>query len=71
MKLATLKTGSRDGAPLIVNRALTHYVPSTGKPQTGYLRFGDTIRMEMLGRDGQSVFGAIDQQVARYPDQAA
>lgn len=43
----------------------------TGKPQTGYLRFGDTIRMEMLGRDGQSVFGAIDQQVARYPEQAA
>jgi fumarylacetoacetate (FAA) hydrolase len=27
------------------------------------MKFGDTIRIEMKGRDGQSVFGAIDQQV--------
>jgi len=25
--------------------------------------FGDTIRIEMKGRDGQSIFGAIDQVV--------
>ena len=35
-----------------------------GKPSTGYMRFGDTIRIEMKGKDGQSVFGAIDQQIA-------
>jgi fumarylacetoacetate (FAA) hydrolase len=34
-----------------------------GQPATGYMQFGDTIRIEMKGRDGQSVFGAIDQQV--------
>jgi fumarylacetoacetate (FAA) hydrolase len=34
-----------------------------GQPSTGYMKFGDTIRIEMKGRDGQSVFGAIDQQV--------
>jgi fumarylacetoacetate (FAA) hydrolase len=34
-----------------------------GQPSTGYMKFGDTIRIEMRGRDGQSVFGAIDQQV--------
>jgi fumarylacetoacetate (FAA) hydrolase len=28
------------------------------------MKFGDTIRIEMKGKDGQSVFGAIDQQVA-------
>ncbi len=35
-----------------------------GKPGTDYLRYGDTIRMEMKGRDGVSVFGAIEQEVA-------
>jgi len=34
-----------------------------GEPQTGYLQFGDVVRIEMKGRDGQSVFGAIEQQV--------
>ena len=35
-----------------------------GQPSTGYMRFGDRIRIEMKGVDGQSVFGAIDQAVA-------
>ena len=35
-----------------------------GKPSTGYMQFGDTIRIEMKGRDGLSVFGAIEQRIA-------
>lgn len=35
-----------------------------GQPATGFMKFGDTIRIEMKGRDGQSVFGAIDQEIA-------
>ena len=35
-----------------------------GKPQTEFMKFGDTIRIEMKGRDGQSLFGAIDQAIA-------
>ncbi|MEA3394433.1 MAG: fumarylacetoacetate hydrolase family protein [Pseudomonadota bacterium] len=35
-----------------------------GKPSTDYMKFGDTIRIEMKGRDGQSVFGAIEQKIA-------
>lgn len=35
-----------------------------GAPSTGYMKFGDTIRIEMKGLDGQSVFGAIDQRIA-------
>jgi fumarylacetoacetate (FAA) hydrolase len=27
------------------------------------MRFGDTIRIEMKGKDGQSIFGAIEQKV--------
>ncbi len=34
-----------------------------GKPSTAYMKFGDTIKIEMKGKDGQSVFGAIEQKV--------
>lgn len=34
-----------------------------GQPATDYMKFGDTIRIEMKGRDGQSVFGAIEQKI--------
>jgi len=34
-----------------------------GKPSTEFMKFGDTIRIEMKGTDGQSVFGAIDQKI--------
>ncbi len=34
-----------------------------GKPSTEYMKFGDTIRMEMKGPGGHSVFGAIDQKI--------
>tara|TARA_R110002096_G_scaffold44306_14_gene119090 strand:+ start:1368 stop:2351 length:984 start_codon:yes stop_codon:yes gene_type:complete len=35
-----------------------------GKPRTPFLRFGDRVRIEMTDRNGQSIFGAIDQIVA-------
>ena len=38
-----------------------------GAPKTDYMKFGDTIRIEAKGRDGQSVFGAIDQKVVSLP----
>ncbi len=34
-----------------------------GQPLTEFMKFGDTIRIEMKGRDGQSVFGAIEQEI--------
>ena len=37
-----------------------------GAPQTPFLRFGDTVRIEMLDAAGASIFGAIDQEVAHY-----
>lgn len=38
-----------------------------GQPVTDFMKFGDTIRIEVKGRDGQSVFGAIDQTVVQRP----
>jgi fumarylacetoacetate (FAA) hydrolase len=37
---------------------------ATGTMTTPFMKVGDRIRIEMF-RDGKSVFGAIDQQVAR------
>lgn len=36
-----------------------------GKPQTAYMKFGDTVRIEMLDAGGQSLFGAIDQRMVQ------
>ena len=34
-----------------------------GEPKTDYMKFGDTIKIEMKALDGVSVFGAIEQTV--------
>jgi fumarylacetoacetate (FAA) hydrolase len=35
----------------------------SGKPATAFMKFGDTIRIECKGKNGQTVFGAIDQKI--------
>ena len=35
----------------------------SGAPKTPFMQFGDTVRIEMKGADGMSVFGAIEQRV--------
>jgi fumarylacetoacetate (FAA) hydrolase len=37
-----------------------------GSPQTPFMRFGDSIRIEMFDRNGASIFGAIDQKLEKY-----
>lgn len=37
----------------------------TGEMKTGFMRYGDTIRMEAHTRDGRSPFGVLEQTVAR------
>ena len=37
-----------------------------GKPGTGFMRFGDTVRMEARDEDGRAPFGAIEQQVVQH-----
>ena len=36
------------------------------KPATPFPKFGDRVRIEMLDAEGSSLFGAIDQQLAKY-----
>ena len=35
----------------------------SGEAKTPFMQYGDTVRIEMKGKDGQSIFGAIEQKV--------
>ena len=37
-----------------------------GEAKTPFLRFGDTVRIEMKDKQGHSIFGAIEQEVKAY-----
>ena len=37
-----------------------------GKPSTAFMKFGDTIRIEMFDLDGTSIFGAIEQEIVPH-----
>nr|MBP6310394.1 fumarylacetoacetate hydrolase family protein [Arenimonas sp.] len=37
-----------------------------GKPSTPFMSFGDTVRIEMLNKNGESIFGAIEQRMVQY-----
>ena len=37
-----------------------------GKPSTPFMRFGDTVRIEMNDANGSSIFGTIEQVVEKY-----
>ncbi|CAN7550071.1 fumarylacetoacetate hydrolase family protein [Rhizobacter sp. LjRoot28] len=55
------KDGSRGFACIAEKRAVETI--EHGEPRTDFLRHGDTVRIEMKGLDGQSVFGAIDHTI--------
>jgi len=38
----------------------------TGSPKTPFMSFGDRVKIEMFDQQGNSIFGAIDQQVKQY-----
>ncbi len=37
----------------------------TGKPITPFMAYGDVVRIEMRSRDGDDIFGAIEQRIER------
>jgi fumarylacetoacetate (FAA) hydrolase len=50
-------------AELRMYEAIAH-----GAPKTAFLQFGDRVAIEMFEPQGGSIFGAIDQTVAHYPE---
>jgi fumarylacetoacetate (FAA) hydrolase len=53
------------GYACLMEARLVEQVES-GAAKTPFLKFGDTVRLEMLDDAGASIFGAIEQRVARY-----
>jgi fumarylacetoacetate (FAA) hydrolase len=52
---------STKGYSCIVEKRVVEII-ETGSAMTGYLRYGDKIRIEMLDGQGHSIFGAIEQE---------
>lgn len=53
------------GSSCIAERRMLEKI-TDGTPHTDFMKFGDRIRIEMLDRNNQSIFGAIDQVVEQY-----
>lgn len=53
------------GSSCLAERRMIETI-DTGAPVTGFLRFGDEVKIEMLDAAGQSIFGSIEQRVERY-----
>ena len=54
----------KKGAGCLLERRAEEILKS-GKAETPFLKFGDRVRIEMRDAGGQSIFGAIDQVVAK------
>lgn len=52
------------GASCIAEKRMLETIEH-GAPVTSFMRFGDTVRIEMFDRDGNSIFGAIEQKVVQ------
>jgi len=76
VKTRNLRAGSIVGSGTVSNRDTSRgwsciaevralEMIESGRPSTPFMSFGDTLRIEVIGRDGQSVFGAIDQKVVQ------
>lgn len=39
---------------------------ASGEPETEFLRFGDSVKIDMTDANGNTIFGAIEQTVVRY-----
>ncbi|MDE2288031.1 fumarylacetoacetate hydrolase family protein [Pandoraea sp.] len=50
------------GSACIAERRMLETIEH-GAPQTGFMKFHDTVRIEMTDAEGRSIFGAIDQEV--------
>jgi fumarylacetoacetate (FAA) hydrolase len=79
-KTRAVRAGSIVSSGAVINRDPSHGYSciadkraletlQDGKPLTGFMKYGDTLRLDMRGRDGQSVFGAIEQELVPLAEQ--
>lgn len=53
------------GSACLAEKRMLEIVES-GSAQTPFMSFGDRVRIEMFDRDGNSIFGSIDQEIVEY-----
>ncbi len=53
------------GASCLAEKRMLEII-ADGKPSTPFMRFGDTIRIEMLDASDENIFGTIEQVIERY-----
>ena len=56
----------KKGYSCIAEKRALEMIANEGQASTEFMKFGDKIRIEMLDRNGKSIFGAIDQSVVEY-----
>ncbi len=61
--IANQDTGK--GASCLAEKRMLEII-ANGKPETPFMAFGDVVRIEMKSRDGESIFGPIEQKVVEY-----
>ncbi|RFF27601.1 MULTISPECIES: fumarylacetoacetate hydrolase family protein [unclassified Wenzhouxiangella] len=53
------------GASCLAEKRMLEIIAG-GEPKTPFMQFDDVVRIEMKTREGESIFGAIEQKVVRY-----
>ncbi|NEZ03325.1 fumarylacetoacetate hydrolase family protein [Wenzhouxiangella sp. XN201] len=53
------------GASCLAEKRMLEIIDG-GEAKTPFMQFGDVVRIEMKARDGESIFGAIEQKVVEY-----
>lgn len=53
------------GSSCIVEKRMLEVI-NNGKPTTSFMHFGDVVRIEMIDKDNNNIFGSIEQKVSKY-----
>ena len=54
-----------NGASCLAEKRMLEII-ADGKPSTPFMSFGDRIRIEMFDREGNNIFGSIEQEIQQY-----
>ena len=61
----TVSNADRSAGSACISERRVIEMLDLGASKTGFMRFGDTVRMEVCNVDGHSIFGAINQRVIK------
>lgn len=53
------------GASCLAEKRMLEII-ANGEPSTPFMSFGDTVKIDMLDKEGNSIFGSIEQTITQY-----